>query len=115
MFLDDPNIFTLSRGIMSLNSLEIPQQHLMAGAVIATYLLWLFFFIWKNFWYLAFVAELKDNVKGEITKAIEIINRNDRGGFTIPTNKLYPPNGIGIPLLLPWVFPLITKQEHGKN
>ena len=28
MFLDDPNIFTLSRGIMSLNSSEIPQQHL---------------------------------------------------------------------------------------
>ena len=36
MFLDDPNIFTLSRGIMSLNSSEISQQHLMAGAVIAT-------------------------------------------------------------------------------
>ena len=36
MFLDDPNIFTLSRGIMSLNSSEVPQQHLMAGAVIAT-------------------------------------------------------------------------------
>ena len=36
MFLDDPSIFTLSRGIMSLNSSEIPQQHLMAGAVIAT-------------------------------------------------------------------------------
>ena len=36
MFLDNPNIFTLSRGIMSLNSSEIPQQHLMAGAVIAT-------------------------------------------------------------------------------
>lgn len=36
MFLDDPSIFTLSRGIMSLNSSEVPQQHLMAGAVIAT-------------------------------------------------------------------------------
>ena len=36
MFLDDPTIFTLTRGIMSLNSSEIPQQHLMAGAVIAT-------------------------------------------------------------------------------
>ena len=33
---DSPSIFTLSRGIMSLNSSEIPQQHLMAGAVIAT-------------------------------------------------------------------------------
>ena len=36
MFLDDPSIFTLSRGIMSLNSSEVPQQYLMAGAVIAT-------------------------------------------------------------------------------
>lgn len=36
MFLDDPNIFTLSRGVQSLNSSEIPRQHLMAGAVIAT-------------------------------------------------------------------------------
>ncbi len=36
MFLDDTSLFTLSRGIVSLNSSEIPQQHLMAGAVIAT-------------------------------------------------------------------------------
>ena len=36
MFLDDPSIFTLSRGVQSLNSSEIPRQHLMAGAVIAT-------------------------------------------------------------------------------
>ena len=36
MFLDDPGIFTLSRGVQSLNSSEIPRQHLMAGAVIAT-------------------------------------------------------------------------------
>tara|TARA_B100001540_G_scaffold232593_1_gene206859 strand:+ start:1022 stop:2245 length:1224 start_codon:yes stop_codon:yes gene_type:complete len=36
MFLDDTDLFTLSRGIVSLNSSEIPQQHLMAGAVIAT-------------------------------------------------------------------------------
>ncbi len=36
MFLDDPDIFTLSRGVQSLNSSEIPRQHLMAGAVIAT-------------------------------------------------------------------------------
>ena len=36
MFLDDTNLFTLSRGIVSLNSSEVPQQHLMAGAVIAT-------------------------------------------------------------------------------
>jgi len=36
MFLDNTNLFTLSRGIVSLNSSEVPQQHLMAGAVIAT-------------------------------------------------------------------------------
>jgi len=36
MFLDSPDIFTLSRGVQSLNSSEIPRQHLMAGAVIAT-------------------------------------------------------------------------------
>ncbi len=36
MFLDDPSIFTLSRGVQSLNTSEIPRQHLMAGAVIAT-------------------------------------------------------------------------------
>ncbi|MEM1289231.1 MAG: carbohydrate ABC transporter permease [Pseudomonadota bacterium] len=36
MFLDDPDIFTLSRGVVSLNSSEVPRQHLMAGAVVAT-------------------------------------------------------------------------------
>ena len=36
MFLDDPHLFTLSRGVITLNSSEVPQQHLMAGAVIAT-------------------------------------------------------------------------------
>jgi multiple sugar transport system permease protein len=36
MFLDSPDLFTLSRGIAELNSSEVPRQHLMAGAVIAT-------------------------------------------------------------------------------
>ncbi len=36
MFLDDPRIFTLSRGVVSLNSSEVPRQFLMAGAVIVT-------------------------------------------------------------------------------
>lgn len=36
MFLDDPDIFTLSRGVVSLNSSEVPRQYLMAGAVVAT-------------------------------------------------------------------------------
>ena len=29
-------------------------------------------------------------LKDKLQKAAEIIKRNDRGGFTIPTNKLYP-------------------------
>lgn len=45
MFLDDPDIFTLSRGVVSLNSSEVPRQHLMAGAVIATVPV-LFIFLW---------------------------------------------------------------------
>lgn len=36
MLLDDPSKFTLTRGVSMLNSSEIPRQHLMAGAVIAT-------------------------------------------------------------------------------
>ncbi|MGF1476450.1 MAG: carbohydrate ABC transporter permease [Geminicoccaceae bacterium] len=36
MFLDNVEVFTLSRGVVSLNSSEVPRQHLMAGAVIAT-------------------------------------------------------------------------------
>ena len=45
MFLDDVNMFTLSRGVVSLNSSEVPRQHLMAGAVIATVPV-LFIFLW---------------------------------------------------------------------
>jgi multiple sugar transport system permease protein len=36
MLLDDPSKFTLTRGVAMLNSSEIPREHLMAGAVIAT-------------------------------------------------------------------------------
>ncbi len=36
MLLDDPSKFTLTRGVSMLNSSEIPREHLMAGAVIAT-------------------------------------------------------------------------------
>ena len=36
MLLDDPSKFTLTRGVAMLNSSEIPRQHLMAGAVMAT-------------------------------------------------------------------------------
>ncbi len=36
MFLDDPGIFTLPRGVASLNSSELPRELMMGGAVIAT-------------------------------------------------------------------------------
>jgi len=36
MFLDDPAIFTLPRGVASLNSSELPRELMMGGAVIAT-------------------------------------------------------------------------------
>jgi len=36
MFLDHLDVFTLSRGVVSLNSSEVPRQYLMAGAVIVT-------------------------------------------------------------------------------
>ena len=36
MFLDDISIFTISRGIVTLNTAEIPRQNLMAAAVVAT-------------------------------------------------------------------------------
>jgi multiple sugar transport system permease protein len=36
MFLDDPEIFTLPRGVASLNSSELPRELLMAGAVMTT-------------------------------------------------------------------------------
>ncbi|MDA4844196.1 carbohydrate ABC transporter permease [Hoeflea poritis] len=45
MFLDNIDIFTLSRGVVSLNSSEVPRQHLMAGAVVATVPV-LFIFLW---------------------------------------------------------------------
>ena len=47
MFLDDVDSFTLSRGLVSLNSSEVPRQHLMAGAVVAT-LPVLVIFLWAE-------------------------------------------------------------------
>ncbi len=49
MFLDDPGIFTLSRGVVSLNSSEVPRQHLMAGAVVATVPILLIFLWFERF------------------------------------------------------------------
>ena len=36
LFLDKINIFTLSRGVISLNASEMSRQQLMARAVVAT-------------------------------------------------------------------------------
>lgn len=47
MFLDDPSIFTLSRAMVSLNSSEVPRQHLMAGAVVSTVPI-LVIFLWAE-------------------------------------------------------------------
>lgn len=48
MFLDSPEIFTLSRGMVTLNTQEVPRQFLMAGAVIVTVpIMTLFFFFEK--------------------------------------------------------------------
>lgn len=49
MLLDDPSIFTLTRGVAMLNSSEIPRQHLMAGAVISTLPIMLIFLILERF------------------------------------------------------------------
>ncbi len=49
MLLDDPNKFTLTRGIAMLNSSEIPRQHLMAGAVIATIPILIIFLVLEKF------------------------------------------------------------------
>ena len=49
MFLDSPEIFTLSRGVVSLNSQEVPRQFLMAGSVIITIPIMVLFFWFERF------------------------------------------------------------------
>ena len=49
MLLDDPDIFTLTRGVAMLNSSEVPRQHLMAGSVIATVPIMLIFLALERF------------------------------------------------------------------
>ncbi|MDC3055712.1 carbohydrate ABC transporter permease [Paracoccaceae bacterium] len=49
MLLDDPSTFTLTRGVASLNSSEVPRQHLMAGAVISTVPILLIFLFLERF------------------------------------------------------------------
>ena len=49
MFLDSPQIFTLSRGMVALNSQEVPRQFLMAGAVIITVPIMILFFWFEKY------------------------------------------------------------------
>ena len=49
MFLDNPTIYTLSRGMVALNSQEVPRQFLMAGAVIVTVPIMLIFFFFEKY------------------------------------------------------------------
>ena len=49
MLLDDPAIFTLTRGVASLDSSEVPRQHLMAGAVISTLPILILFLVLERF------------------------------------------------------------------
>ena len=48
MFLDDPSIFTISRGLVSLDSSEVPRQYLMAGSVLVTVPVMIIFFWCEN-------------------------------------------------------------------
>jgi multiple sugar transport system permease protein len=49
MFLDSPELFTLPRGMVSLNSQEVPRQYLMAGAVIVTLPVMVLFFWFERY------------------------------------------------------------------
>ena len=49
MFLDSPEIFTLSRGMVTLNTQEVPRQFLMAGAVIVTVPIMAIFFFFEKY------------------------------------------------------------------
>ena len=49
MFLDNPDIFTLSRGMVSLNSSEVPRQYLMAGAGMGTVPVMALFFWFEKY------------------------------------------------------------------
>jgi multiple sugar transport system permease protein len=49
MFLDSPQLFTLPRGMVNLNSQEVPRQYLMAGAVIVTVPVMVLFFWFERY------------------------------------------------------------------
>lgn len=49
MFLDSPEMFTLSRGMVVLNDMEVPRQLLMAGATIITIPIMFLFFRFQKY------------------------------------------------------------------
>ncbi len=49
MFLDTPEIFTLSRGMVVLDDMEVPRQFLMAGATIITVPIMILFFRFQKY------------------------------------------------------------------
>ncbi|MFP4509977.1 MAG: carbohydrate ABC transporter permease [Spirochaetaceae bacterium] len=49
MFLDSPEIFTLSRGMVVLDDMEVPRQYLMAGATIITVPIMIMFFRFQKY------------------------------------------------------------------
>lgn len=49
MFLDDPAIFTLSRGMVALDNQEVPRQFLMAGSVIVTVPIMVLFLFFERY------------------------------------------------------------------
>lgn len=49
MFLDNPALFTLPRGMVALDNQEVPRQYLMAGAVIITVPIMLLFFVFERY------------------------------------------------------------------
>ena len=49
MFLDNPAIFTLPRGMVMLDSQEVPRQYLMAGAMIITLPIMVLFFWFEKY------------------------------------------------------------------
>jgi multiple sugar transport system permease protein len=49
MFLDNPQIFTLARGMVTLDNQEVPRQFLMAGAMIITVPIMVLFFWFERY------------------------------------------------------------------
>lgn len=49
LLLDTPELFTLSKGMVTLNNQEVPRQYLMAGAVIVTLPVMVLFFLFERY------------------------------------------------------------------